>query len=250
MTRGTHSLTGIPMRWLRKQSRSREVRQQGAPRTARLLSTPPRRPTSGVFSSILYGAFKPILHKHFSEWPTGRPAWKTRFAYAGSPAKQRHGRNMPDTAHNPNEPGRIRILLPVVFFSAPYADGDFQPKTSRVFCARHGPRRHAGGIHRGAPRGSSAPPVRSTRAPRGCEGESARAREHLFRARRGRVSARRRRRPRLARRRRVRRRRVRRLGPKSNPRPGVCAGTTGRWSFVSPTCTSHRELGWTNQPRT
>lgn len=125
----------------------------------------------------------------------------------------------------------------------PNADGNFQPKTSRVFCARHGPRRHAGGIHRGAPRGSSAPPVRSTRAPRGCEGESARAREHLFRARRGRVSARRRRRPRLARRRRVRRRLVRRLGPKSNPRPGVCAGTTGRWSFLFPP-PAHPTANW------
>ena len=42
------------------------------------------------------------------------PGPKNRFAYAGSPAKQRHDRDMPDTAHNPNELGRIRILLPVV----------------------------------------------------------------------------------------------------------------------------------------
>ena len=36
---------------------------------------------------------------------------KNRFAYAESPAKQRHDRDLPDTAHNPNELGRIRILL-------------------------------------------------------------------------------------------------------------------------------------------
>ena len=41
---------------------------------------------------------------------------KNRFAYAESPAKQRHDRELPDTAHNPNELGRIRILLPVVCF--------------------------------------------------------------------------------------------------------------------------------------
>ena len=40
---------------------------------------------------------------------------KNRFAYAESPAKQRHDRELPDTAHNPNELGRIRILLPVVY---------------------------------------------------------------------------------------------------------------------------------------
>ena len=39
---------------------------------------------------------------------------KNRFAYAESPAKQRHDRELPDTAHNSNELGRIRILLPVV----------------------------------------------------------------------------------------------------------------------------------------
>ena len=41
---------------------------------------------------------------------------ENRFAYAESPAKQRHDRELPDTAHNPNELGRIRILLPVVSF--------------------------------------------------------------------------------------------------------------------------------------
>ena len=98
------SLTGIPMRWLRKQPRSREVRRQGAPRTTRCSPAPPRRPTSDVFSSILDGVFKPISHKkHFAEWPTGRPARKNRFAYAESPAKQRRDRDLPDTAHNPNE---------------------------------------------------------------------------------------------------------------------------------------------------
>ena len=40
---------------------------------------------------------------------------KNRFAYAESPAKQRHDRDLPYTAHNPNELGRIRILLPVVW---------------------------------------------------------------------------------------------------------------------------------------
>ena len=115
MTRGTQSLTGIPMRWLRKQPRSREVRRQGAPRTERC-SPHVQKTYVGRFSSMLDGVFKPILHKNFAEWPTGRPARENRFAYAESPAKQRHDRELPDTAHNPNELGRIRILLPVVSF--------------------------------------------------------------------------------------------------------------------------------------
>ena len=44
---------------------------------------------------------------------------KNRFAYAESPAKQRRDRDLPDTAHNPNELGRIRILLPVVYHHRP-----------------------------------------------------------------------------------------------------------------------------------
>ena len=36
---------------------------------------------------------------------------KNRFAYAESPAKQRRDRDVPGTAHNPNELGRICILL-------------------------------------------------------------------------------------------------------------------------------------------
>ena len=36
---------------------------------------------------------------------------KFRFAYAESPAKQRRDRDVRDTAHNPNELGRICILL-------------------------------------------------------------------------------------------------------------------------------------------
>ena len=39
---------------------------------------------------------------------------KFRFGYAESPAEQPRNRELPDTAHNPNELGRIRILLPVV----------------------------------------------------------------------------------------------------------------------------------------
>ena len=31
------------------------------------------------------------------------------------PSKQRRDRDVRNTAHNPNEPGRIRILLPVVW---------------------------------------------------------------------------------------------------------------------------------------
>ena len=49
-----------------------------------------------------------------------------RFAYAESPAKQRHNRELPDTAHNPNELGRIRILLPVVWLAA--AEPKAKPK--------------------------------------------------------------------------------------------------------------------------
>ena len=40
---------------------------------------------------------------------------KNRFAYAESPAKQRRDRDVPDTAHNPNELGRICILLAGVY---------------------------------------------------------------------------------------------------------------------------------------
>ena len=62
-----------PMRWLRKQPRSREIRRQGAPRTTRCS---PNRPedlcrTSDVFSSVLDGAFKPISHKNFLNGPQG-----------------------------------------------------------------------------------------------------------------------------------------------------------------------------------
>ena len=35
---------------------------------------------------------------------------KFRFAYAESPAKQRHDRDIRGISHNPNEPGRICIL--------------------------------------------------------------------------------------------------------------------------------------------
>ena len=38
-----------------------------------------------------------------------------RFAYAESPAKQRRDRDVRDIAHNPNELGRICILLAGVF---------------------------------------------------------------------------------------------------------------------------------------
>ena len=43
----------------------------------------------------------------------GRPG-KFRFGYVESPAEQPRNRELPDTVHNPNELGRIRILPPVV----------------------------------------------------------------------------------------------------------------------------------------
>ena len=49
------------------------------------------------------------------------PGPGNRFAYAESPAKQRHGRELPDTSHNPNELGRIRILLPVVCWTGSWS---------------------------------------------------------------------------------------------------------------------------------
>ena len=52
-----------------------------------LLSTPPKRPTSDVFPSILDGVFKPILHKNFAEWPTGRPARKKSLCIRRKPSQ-------------------------------------------------------------------------------------------------------------------------------------------------------------------
>ena len=43
--------------------------------------------------------------------PQGARPGKFRFGYAESPAKQRRDRDVRDTAHNPNELGRICILL-------------------------------------------------------------------------------------------------------------------------------------------
>ena len=68
---------------------------------------------------------------------------KIRFAYAESPAKQRRDRDMPDTAHNPNELGRIRILLPVVSSSSSLVREGM--KTERKFLRfAHGPTRGRG----------------------------------------------------------------------------------------------------------
>ena len=60
-----------------KHPRSREVRRRGAPRATRCSPTPPRQKAydAGFFPSMSDGAFiKPISHKNFDEWPTGRPA--------------------------------------------------------------------------------------------------------------------------------------------------------------------------------
>ena len=99
------------MRWLRKQPRSREVRRQGAPRTTRCSPHRPEDLRRTFFLSILDGAHLSQFHIRILQngLQDARPG-KNRFAYAESPAKQRHDRDLPDTAHNPNELGRIRIL--------------------------------------------------------------------------------------------------------------------------------------------
>ena len=52
---------------------------------------------------MLDGAIKPISHKDFAEWPIGRPAREVCFAYARSPAKRTHNRDVRSTTQNPQE---------------------------------------------------------------------------------------------------------------------------------------------------
>ena len=65
---------------------------------------------------MLDGIFKPISHKlhhirNMLDGPQDARPGKFRFEYAESPAKQRRDRDVRDTSHNPNERGRIQILL-------------------------------------------------------------------------------------------------------------------------------------------
>ena len=64
------------------------------------------------------------------------PGPEIRFAYAESPAKQWRDSDVRDTAHNPNELRRIRILLPVVCVAAAWARAKRRPRLNNHKRAR------------------------------------------------------------------------------------------------------------------